>query len=106
MPYKLENNPLFAVKQEDLSNKVDEGGDAVRSTKKNTNEKKSEAKGLHRFKRATFIVNVEILEELKNYAYTERVSLKDLVNELLSDGLRNYKKNGGILLRREEAGKE
>lgn len=33
--------------------------------------------------RATFIVEVDTLELLKDYAYTERVTLKDVVNEAL-----------------------
>ena len=33
--------------------------------------------------RATFIVEVELLETLKDYAYTERLSIKDVINEAL-----------------------
>ncbi len=53
------------------------------------------------FTRATFIVNVDLLEEVKNYAYTERLSIKDAVNKLLSDSLEAYKKDGGTLLDRK-----
>lgn len=39
------------------------------------------------YTRATFIVEVELLEKLKDHAYTERVSLKDLINKILRDYL-------------------
>ena len=35
--------------------------------------------------RATLIVEVDIIEKLKDYAYTERISLKDVVNKALKD---------------------
>lgn len=34
------------------------------------------------YTRATFIVEVELLEKLKDHAYTERLSLKDLINKI------------------------
>lgn len=37
--------------------------------------------------RATFIVKVDLLEKLKDYAYTDRKSLKDVINEMLEDYL-------------------
>lgn len=39
------------------------------------------------FTRATFIVEVELLEKLKDHAYTERLSLKDLINKILREYL-------------------
>lgn len=39
------------------------------------------------FTRSTFIVEVELLEKLKDLAYTDRVSLKDLVNKILREYL-------------------
>lgn len=35
--------------------------------------------------RATFIVDVETLDVLKNYAYTERIPIKDVVNQALRE---------------------
>lgn len=35
--------------------------------------------------RATFIVDVETLEVLKNYAYTERIPIKDVVDQALRE---------------------
>jgi len=37
------------------------------------------------YTRATFIVEVELLDKLKDHAYTERVSLKDLINVILRE---------------------
>ena len=37
------------------------------------------------YTRATFIVEVELLDKLKDHAYTERLSLKDLINTILKD---------------------
>lgn len=39
------------------------------------------------YTRATFIVEVELLEKLKDHAYTDRLSLKDLINKILRDYL-------------------
>lgn len=39
--------------------------------------------------------NLELLEEVKDYAYTKRLSMKDAINKLLSQSLEDYKKNGG-----------
>lgn len=36
------------------------------------------------YTRATFIMREDLLEKLKDYAYTDRRSLKDVVNEMLS----------------------
>ncbi len=37
------------------------------------------------YTRATFIVEVELLEKLKDHAYTERLSLKDLINKIIKE---------------------
>ena len=39
--------------------------------------------------RATFIVRTELLEKLKDYAYTERIKLKEAVDQALTDFLRD-----------------
>jgi hypothetical protein len=47
--------------------------------------------------RATFIVNEEILEKLKNIAYWERLLIKDVVNLALVEAIAKYeKKNGAV----------
>lgn len=39
------------------------------------------------FTRATFIVKEDLLKKLKDYAYTERETLKDVVNRMLTEFL-------------------
>lgn len=49
---------------------------------------KSSQEGLQdNFTRATFIVREDLLKKLKDYAYTERMTLKDLINEMLESYL-------------------
>lgn len=49
---------------------------------------KSSQEGLQdNFTRATFIVREDLLKKLKDYAYTERETLKDVVNRMLTEFL-------------------
>jgi len=49
---------------------------------------KSSQEGLRDgFTRATFIVREDLLKKLKDYAYTERETLKDVVNKMLAEFL-------------------
>lgn len=41
------------------------------------------------YTRATFIVKVETLNALKDYAYTERRLIKDVINDILDDFVEN-----------------
>ena len=43
-----------------------------------------------------------VLEDLKNYAYTKRISIKDLVNQIFENSINDFKNNGGVLLDRNE----
>ena len=52
------------------------------------------------YTRATFIVEVELLEKLKDHAYTERLSLKDLINKILKEYLETV--DDETLLRRPD----
>ena len=52
------------------------------------------------YTRATFIVEVELLEKLKDHAYTERLSLKDLINKILREYLETVDEK--TLLRRPD----
>lgn len=99
MAYKLENNPLFTPEQE--AEIIRQDGKKGRPKKDDIIRQGAQAGLTADYTRATFIVNVELLEEVKNYAYTERLSMKDAVNKLLSDSLEAWKKNGGELLDRK-----
>jgi len=49
---------------------------------------KSSQEGLRDgYTRATFIVREDLLEKLKDYAYTERETLKDVVNKMIAEFL-------------------
>ncbi len=52
------------------------------------------------YTRATFIVEVELLDKLKDHAYTERLSLKDLINKILKEYLETVDEK--TLLRRPD----
>ncbi len=51
---------------------------------------KSSQEGLQdNYTRATFIVREDLLKKLKDYAYTERETLKDVMNAMLEDFLKD-----------------
>lgn len=58
------------------------------------------------FVRATFIMRKDLLKRLKDYAYTERREIKDVVNALLENALldveREYQAAGKIILEKDE----
>lgn len=99
MAYKLENNPLFTPDQVEKIKEA-EKPNLGRPRKDNLIRKGVQAGLPEDYTRATFIVNVDVLEKVKNYAYTERLSMKDAVNKLLKDSLQAYEDNGGKLLDR------
>lgn len=97
--FELENNPLFEQIQEKPKRGRPKKDDIVRGN--------SVQEGLTKeFTRATFIMQVDILEKLKNYAYTERIAIKDAVNNLLDNALnkeeQRLKKEGRQILERGE----
>jgi hypothetical protein len=47
--------------------------------------------------RATFIVNEELLEKLKNIAYWERLLIKEVVNSALVEAVAKYEKKNGVV---------
>lgn len=57
------------------------------------------------YTRATFIVRRDLLGLLKDYAYTERREIKDVINEILADALAkieaDYAADGRTLIERE-----
>ena len=58
------------------------------------------------YTRATFIVRRDLLEQLKDYAFTERREIKEVINEILAAALEeiaaNYQKDGRTILNRPE----
>lgn len=47
--------------------------------------------------RATFIVNEELLEKLKNIAYWERLLIKEVINSALLEAVAKYEKKNGVV---------
>lgn len=93
--YNLENNPLFA------SQEPEEDQDLDRSAKKRVGRPRkaeivrdnSVQEGLtEEYTRATFILEVELLERFKNYAYTQRLSMKNAINKAFTEFLDSEEK--------------
>lgn len=85
MARKLGNNPLlnmdpsFDIEAEKKHLKVD-AAKVGRKRNENLVREKGAQQGLtEEWTRATFIIKVETLEILKDYAYTERLKLKEVI---------------------------
>lgn len=74
--FNLENSGLFAQVEEKKTEKLSE-----KTIRTNTVQEGLPAN----LTRATFIVDVDILETLKDYAYTERVPIKEVVDQALRE---------------------
>lgn len=44
-------------------------------------------------KRATFIVDVDLIEKVRKYSYYTGIEIKDIVNEALRDYFEKYQEN-------------
>ena len=98
--YKLENSPLFTPEQEAEILRQDQR--KGRPKNENLLRHGSQAGLPKESTRATFIIDVDVLEDVKNYAYTERLRLKDVINDFLKKGIEAYKEAGGELLDRNK----
>lgn len=89
---RLGNNPLFGASTGDTVNQENKEEKAGKGRPRNPElvRGRSVQEGLTEdYTRATFIVRRDLLEKMKDYAYTERLSLKDVVNTALDDFLRD-----------------
>ena len=50
------------------------------------------------YTRATFILRVDTLNDLKDYAYTNRITIKEALETVIAKYMEEYKANGGELL--------
>ena len=97
----LENNPLFAPAEQpktEIENKPSgkpakprkaKSGQSI-PAKKNASQNGGERVSRDtdaEYIRATFIVRKDLLKELKDYAYTERREIKEVINEILEKAL-------------------
>ena len=90
MAYKLSSNPLFEEKAQEQQPQEKPQAKKNQGRPKNDNlvRGNSVQEGLTEdYTRATFILKVETLNKLKDYAYTERLSIKDAINNILESAL-------------------
>ena len=86
---RLGNNPLFN-NSEEITPVQQEKRPVGRPKSEHIVRGNSVQEGLtEEYTRATFIVRCDLLDKLKDYAYTERESLKDVVNNVLEDFLKD-----------------
>ena len=81
--FNLENSGLFAQMDDQPTSVKKSAGRPLNDKIVRTN---TVQEGLPaNLTRATFIVDVDTLETLKDYAYTERLSIKDVVDQALRE---------------------
>lgn len=86
----LSNNPLFNTQEE--PQEVAEPKKMGRPRNKDLVRDNSVQEGLTEdLTRATFILRVDTLNALKDYAYTERLTLKDALDGIITKALEEYK---------------
>lgn len=93
---RMPRNPLFDFDNEEETTQEGElptraySPSVGRPRKIRREYDKSSQEGLpENFTRATFILREDLLKKLKDYAYTERETLKDVMNKMLEDFLRD-----------------
>lgn len=120
MSFTLENNPLFNTapvkekpKEEKKPDKKPNKPERSIGRPQNANivRDNSVQEGLTKdFTRATFIIEVDLLERMKNLAYTERKGIKETINDLLRKSLdseeKKLKKEGIEILDRNGGNKK
>ncbi len=106
----LENNALFAApetlpEKKPVSSKKKPAAAAKKTTpavKPAKQEIPAEEPESTEYIRATFIVRKDLLRRLKDYAYTDRREIKEVINEFLEKALdkveADYEKRGETLL--------
>lgn len=96
MAYKLDNNPLFsnaaADRQQEAPEQPVKRGRG-RPKKDDIVRGVSAQEGLtEAYARATFIMRVDLVEKLKDIAYTERLTVKDVINRIVAEGIEQEEK--------------
>lgn len=92
----LESNPLFNNPEEEKRGK---GRPRKEDLVRNEEGGNSAQEGLSEaYTRATFILRVDQLNDLKDYAYTNRITIKEALESAIAAFIDNYKENGGELL--------
>jgi len=96
MAYKLENNPLFS---QETAEEKEQTAAAEPKKKRGRPQKDDIVRGnsvqeglTEEYTRATFILRVDLVEKLKNYAYTERLTMKETINRIIGEALEREEK--------------
>lgn len=91
----LESNPLFNTPEAEGQETKGKG----KPRKEDLVREPGAQEGLTvDYTRATFILRVETLNALKDYAYTNRITIKDALEAAVTSFLDKYKEDGGELL--------
>ena len=98
--YNLENNPLFSQSIQPVADPEPQEAEQEAGPRKRGRPMKADIvrgvsiqEGLTAdYTRATFIIRVDLLNRLKDYVYTERISMKDALNRILEDALNEEEK--------------
>ncbi len=112
MAFKLENNPLennalFSPAPQDAPKPAQKKPKAKAKAEAKPAAEKPQKRAEYAggYQRATFIVREDLLKKLKDYAYTERREIKDVVNEILAEALEKveaeYRKDGRKMMEKE-----
>lgn len=87
-------NPLFNTGEEPAAEETTAKKKMGRPRKSDLVRDNSAQAGLpEEWQRATFIVKVSALDDLKSYAYTKRIPLKDALTEVIEKFIADYKAN-------------
>lgn len=78
--FNLQNNPLFSAQEEE----------AIKATQQ-TGAGRPKNADADDFQRMTFIIRKEYLKKLRDYAYTERIDVKEALDQALAQFLKNKK---------------
>lgn len=118
MAFKIENNPLFQQEEKPAKKKTAKPAEEVKEAHVQKEKKQrgrprnddlvrgnSTQEGLTAdYTRATYLMRVELVEKVKDYAYTERLDLKTAINKLVEMALtqeeKRLKKAGAEILKR------
>lgn len=88
------NNPLFDATPAEDQESPQEKKKTGRPRKDTVIRDNSVQAGLTEdYTRATFILKVETLDALKDYAFTKRLSIKDALEDILGGFIADYKAN-------------
>lgn len=98
------NNPLFNTGADDQSAEPQEQPKKMgRPRKDDLVRNNSVQEGLTEdLTRATFILKVSTLNDLKDYAYTNRITIKEALDGIITKFMEEYKEAGNELLQHKK----